>query len=106
MRWCRASRARHRPAGHPCPARAATWTVSPRLRLAPGVCSSAGFGQAEVGADEVQPHGRGVRGDEDWLVAGVVVALHDQFVDAADLAVLSPDDVVGVLEGVQRVEYE
>jgi hypothetical protein len=27
-------------------------------------------------------------------------------VDAADLAVLGPDDVVGVLEGVQRVEYE
>lgn len=26
--------------------------------------------------------------------------------DAADLAVLGPDDVVGVLEGVQRVEDE
>lgn len=44
--------------------------------------SSAGFGQAKVGADEVQPSGGRVRRDEHRLVAGVVVTLHDQLVDA------------------------
>ncbi len=62
--------------------------------------------QAQVGADEVQTPGSVVGADEHRFVAGVVVALHDQLVDPADLAVLGPDDVVGVLEGVQRVEHE